>query len=95
MDHEGWNFRIIDNTLEAMFLSDIFFYKDRVEGSTQWQYQRIYGYRPRERDTLECISTLLPTSPLNFPFSNRKAYKFVYGSSSGPDPDEVSSNNHY
>ncbi|KZP04876.1 hypothetical protein FIBSPDRAFT_967755 [Athelia psychrophila] len=80
-DFEDWSPRAIDNVLEASFLSEIFFYEDKVEKLTQKKYRFIYGYRPRKEETLERIGTLLPSSTLNFPYSHREQYKFVYATS--------------
>ncbi|KZP19219.1 hypothetical protein FIBSPDRAFT_955542 [Athelia psychrophila] len=80
-DFEEWDSRTIENVREASFLSEIFFYKDRMERSTQKRHRRIYGYRPQKGETLEHIGILLPSSTLNFPFSHRELYKFVYATS--------------
>lgn len=77
-DYEDWEFRPIDNAVEAVLLSEIFYFHNKVDPHTQQQIRRIYGYRPRQEETLERVSILLPFSTLNWPFSHRESYKFVY-----------------
>lgn len=85
IDFEDWDTRPIDNSLEASSLSEIYFFKDRTERQSQRQYRRIYGFRPRKEDTAEHIEILLPYSTLNFPYSHRELYKFVYTTAAGTE----------
>lgn len=80
IDYEDWEPRVIDNSVEASLLSAIFMYKDRVDRHTLKRTREMFGYRPQKENTLECISILLPYSTLNWPFSHRESFKFVYGS---------------
>lgn len=84
IDYEDWEPRTIDNALEASLLSALFLFKDKVERHTLKRTRRIFGYRPQKKDTLERISILLPYSTLNWPFSHRESFKFVYATPSSP-----------
>lgn len=77
-DYEDWAPRLIDNILEASFLSEIFYFRNKLDAGTLRRQRQIFGYRPRKEDTPGRIGILLPGSSLNFPYSHREQYKFVY-----------------